>query len=78
MSDLNISGFRFSEADVKKVLTSPEGKKLLQLLSQDGGKALRQAADALKNGQSRTAQQILSPIMESEAAAGLIKKLNQE
>ena len=78
MSELNFSGFRFSEADVKKVLTSPEGKKLLQLLNQDGGKALRQAADALKNGQNQTAQQILQPIMESDAAAGLIKKLNRE
>ena len=78
MSELNFSGFRFSEADVKKVLTSPEGKKLLQLLNQDGGKALRQAADALKNGQNQTAQQILQPIMESDAAVGLIKKLNRE
>ena len=78
MPELNFSGFRFSEADVKKVLTSPEGKKLLQLLNQDGGKALRQAADALKNGQNQTAQQILQPIMESDAAAGLIKKLNRE
>ena len=78
MPELNFSGFRFSEADVKKVLTSTEGKKLLQLLNQDGGKALRQAADALKNGKNQTAQQILQPIMESDAAAGLIKKLNRE
>ena len=78
MSDFNFSNFHFSEADVRKALTSPEGLKLLQILNRDGGKKLREAADALKNGRSDTAQQILAPLVETEEAAQLLKKLKQE
>ena len=78
MSDFNFSNFHFSEADVRKALTSPEGLKLLQILNRDGGKKLREAADALKNGHSDTAQQILAPLVEAEEAAQLLQKLKQE
>ena len=78
MAEWNVSGYQFSESDVKKVLTTPEGKKLLQLLNRDGGKTLQQAAQALKNGQSEAAQQLLKPLMESEAATELVQKLNRE
>lgn len=67
----------FDPAAVRRVLGSPEGQQILQLLNQDGGQALKKAADALRAGDAETARQVLSPIMESEAAAGLIDKLNQ-
>ena len=78
MPRINFSDFHFSEADVKKALTSPEGQKLLRLLNQDGGKRLREAAEALKNGRQEEAQAILSPMMESREASQLIQKLNRE
>lgn len=78
VSDFNFSNFHFSEADVKKALTSPEGLKLLQILNQDGGKRLREAAAALKNGQSDAAQQILAPLVETEDATALLQKFKQE
>lgn len=78
MPGINFSDFHFSEADVKKALTSPEGQKLLQLLNRDGGKRLREAAEALKNGRQEEAQAILSPVMESSEASQLIQKLNRE
>ena len=78
MPGINFSDFHFSEADVKKALTSPEGQKLLQLLNRDGGKRLREAAEALKNGRQEEAQAILSPMMESREASQLIQKLNRE
>ncbi len=78
VSDFNFSNFHFSEADVRKALTSPEGLKLLQILNRDGGEKLRAAAVALKNGQSETAQQILAPLVETEEAAQLLQKLKQE
>lgn len=77
MQDFHFSDYHFSEADVKKALTSPEGKKLLQLLSQDGGTRLRQAADALRSGNTAGFQEILSPVMKTEEAAALLKKLDQ-
>ena len=41
-------GLPFSEQQIRRVLGSPEGQKLLQLLSRDGGAALRQAAQAMR------------------------------
>jgi len=78
MPDFNFSDFHVSEAEVKRVLASPEGMQLLQLLNQDGGKRLRQAAEALKNGRQSDAQQIISPLMESREAAQLLKKLERK
>ena len=66
----------FSEADIQKVLGSQEGRKLLQLLRQDGS-ALQQAANALKAGDSARAQEILRPLMESPSVAQLVKKINE-
>ena len=40
----------FQPEQVRQVLGSPAGKKLLQLLTQDGGAALQQAAARLKAG----------------------------
>ena len=67
----------FNEKDIKRVLGSPEGQQILRLLNRDGGQALRQAADALRSGNTEEAKRVLSPIMESEEAAGLINKLNK-
>ena len=67
----------FNEKDIKRVLGSPEGQQILRLLHRDGGQALRQAADALRSGNTEEAKRVLSPIMESEEAAGLINKLNK-
>ena len=67
----------FNEKDIKRVLGSPEGQQILRLLDRDGGQALRQAADALRSGNTEEAKRVLSPIMESEEAAGLINKLNK-
>ena len=67
----------FTEKDIKRVLGSPEGQQILRLLNRDGGQALRQAADALRSGNTEEAKRVLSPIMESEQAAGLINKLNK-
>ena len=67
----------FNEKDIQRVLGSPEGQQILRLLNRDGGQALRQAADALRSGNTEEAKRVLSPIMESEEAAGLINKLNK-
>lgn len=67
----------FDAQDVRRVLGSPEGQKILKLLNQDGGKALRQAADALRSGKPEDAMKALSPIMDTDEAAALIDKINK-
>ena len=67
----------FDAQDVRRVLGSPEGQKILKLLNRDGGRALRQAADALRSGKPEDALKALSPIMDTEEAAALIDKINK-
>ena len=71
-------GLPFSEQQIRSVLGSPEGQKLLQLLNQDGGVALRQAAQAMRAGDYTAAQRVLSPMMQSPQAQQLIAKLNEK
>ena len=78
MPEFHLSDYSFSEADVKRVLTSPEGQKLLRLLNRDGGVRLRQAAEALKRGDQAAAQQALRPVMVTEEAARLVQSINRE
>jgi len=68
----------FSEADIKKVLGSKEGQALLRLLSRDGGTALKQAAAALKAGNTAQAQNVLKPVLQTSEAAELLQKLTQK
>ena len=78
MMDTKSSLPSFTEADIKKVLGTPEGQALLKLLNKDGGNALRQAAKAVKSGDMKAAQDWVRPIMESKDAAKLIEKINQK
>lgn len=68
----------FTEADIKKVLGSPEGQALLQMLNKDGGTMLRQAAAAVRSGDMEKAKRLVQPVMESRDAAALIEKINQK
>ncbi|MBS6366664.1 MAG: hypothetical protein KH420_04880 [Clostridiales bacterium] len=68
----------FSQADIRKVLGTDEGKKLIAYLSRDGGAVLKQAAEALKRGDQAAAQQILSPMMQTAEAQELVDKINRK
>ena len=70
-------GFPFSENQIRAVLGSSEGKKLIELLQSDGGERLRQAAAAIKNGNYASAQTILEPVMQTPEAAELVSKINR-
>ena len=63
---------------VKKLLASSAGKQLLQLLNQDGGAALQQAAACLKTGNLSGAQSAVAPIMEQAQAQALLRQLEQD
>ncbi|MDO4845765.1 MAG: hypothetical protein Q3977_04045 [Oscillospiraceae bacterium] len=72
-----ISGLpSFSEAEIRKVLGTPEGRSLLQMLREDRSNTLQKAADALKAGDAERAQALLRPMMETPAVAELIRKIN--
>lgn len=66
----------FSPAEIKAVLGSAEGKRLLELLNRDGGTLLRQAAESIRRGDQDNAKQLLEPLMQSGEAAELVRKIN--
>ena len=71
------AGFSFTSQQLAAVLSSREGKQLLALLSRDGGNALSQAAQALKNGDAELAKSLVGPMMQSDEAQALIAKINE-
>lgn len=62
--------------DIRRLLGTKEGQQLLKLLNQDGGAALRQAADSIKAGDYEAVKQKLGPLLATEEAAQLLQKLD--
>lgn len=74
----NGNGLPFDLDTAKKLLASDAGKQLLQLLTRDGGAALRQAADHLRNGNTEQAKQAMAATMETPEIQELVDTLNRE
>lgn len=60
--------------DVRRILGSPEGQKLLSMLRSSG--SMQEAATAVQQGRVGEAQAMLRPLMEDPEAAALLQKLN--
>jgi hypothetical protein len=66
----------FTEEQMKAFAGSQEGRRLMALLSRDGGAAFRRAAGAYRAGDFAAAQQTLGPLLETPEAAALLAKLS--
>ena len=66
----------FSPEQLRRGLGSAEGRQLLALLASGGGERLRQAADAAKQGDHAQAMELLRPVLNTEQAQALLRKLN--
>lgn len=62
-------------AQIKQLLTSPEGRALVRLLQADGGAGLRRAADALQAGDAKGARAALTPLLAGTEAEALAQSL---
>ena len=74
----NAANNSFSESDLRRVLASAEGQRLLALLRRDGGDALRQAMQAVKRGDYDGAKTTLEPMLQSPEAQRLLDNLKTE
>jgi hypothetical protein len=61
---------------MKKLLETQEGKRLIALLSGDG-KSIQAAGKALKQGNTQQAQNIMAPFMEDPEVQRLLKSLEK-
>ena len=67
----------FSQEQIKAVMGSKEGQRLIQLLQTDGGKTLSQAAAELRTGNTEGVKSILRPVTESPEVAQLLRQIHQ-
>lgn len=67
----------FTPGQLQSVLGTQEGKRLLQLLNRDGGKALRQAAAAARSGDYETAKRIMQPLVQTPEASALLEQIDR-
>lgn len=63
--------------EFQKLMQTSEGKQLVKLLNQDGGKALKQAGAALQQGDETGAKDTLTPLLEQREIRTLLEKLNR-
>ena len=59
----------FSPEQLRRILGSAEGRQLLALLASGGG-------DAAKQGDHARAMELLQPVLNTEQAQALLRKLN--
>ena len=69
---------QISPQQLKQMMASSEMRKLIALLSQDGGATLRQAAQHFRSGDSQGAQELLRPLIEQKEAAELLNRIQQK
>lgn len=70
------NAFSFSEAEVRAVLGSQEGRQLIELLNRDGGAALRRAAESVKGGDMAAAKAAIAPLLQTQQARELMQSIN--
>ena len=70
-------GVPVSEQDLGRLAASAEGQRLLKLLGQDGGAAVRSAWEALQAGDQDRAKQVMNQALSSPEAVELLQKLGQ-
>ena len=69
--------FSGQQANIQKLLSTAEGRKLLTLLSQNGGGTLQQAGNALKQGNTQQAQNLMAPLLEDPEVQRLLRSLEK-
>ena len=65
---------KFSQKEMQRVLSSPEGKELLAMLSKSEG--FQAARVAFKKGDMNTVQSALQPVLQTKEAGELLHKIN--
>lgn len=67
-----------NKALVQQLMHSPDGQKLLAMLTQDGGAQLKKATNAAAQGNTADIVHMIAQLMKSEEGAKLVHKLNNQ
>ena len=58
-----------------KILTTPQGKAVVEALMSDGGKSLQKAAEDARRGNIDTARRMLSAVAATTEGAEILQKI---
>lgn len=73
-----IERMKQNPAAVQQLLTSPDGQKLIQMMTQsDNGASLQKAANNAMRGNASQLMQMVNQLMQSPEGAELIERINQ-
>ncbi len=72
------SSMPFGSEEIKRIIGSPEAAQLLKLLQMGDQAGLRQAAEAVRNGDYAKAISNLQPMMNSPASAQLLQQIEKK
>lgn len=77
MQNQNINPNDLSIQEAMRLASSPAGKKLLQLLQQNGGDELRQAVSKASSGDYTQAKQAIHALLDNPEAKKLLEQLGR-
>lgn len=69
---------KISAQQLKNLVASPEGQRLIALMQQDGGETARRAAEAYQSGDVAAAQTLLQSVIQSREAEDLRKAFGRK
>ncbi|WP_295859096.1 hypothetical protein [uncultured Oscillibacter sp.] len=73
-----IQGMNQDPAAVQRLLSSQDGRRLVQMMAQvNGGPALQQAANSAMRGDTGQIVQMVNRLMQSPEGAALVERINQ-
>ena len=71
-----LRALRENQAAVKQLMSSPDGQKLLAMLTEDGGTKLKQATESAEKGNTADVVHMIAEIMQTKEGSALIQRLN--
>lgn len=73
-----IQGMNQDSAAIQRLLSSQDGRRLVQMMAQvNGGPALQQAANNAMRGDTGQIVQMVNRLMQSPEGAALVERINQ-
>lgn len=63
--------------EFQKLMSTPEGRQLIKLLSSDGGRTLREAGAALKNGDQGAVRETMAPVLRDPQVKKLMEAVEK-
>ena len=69
--------FQDAAQAIRAMMNTPDGKRLMALLGADGGKTLREAANAVQQGNEKRAQDTMAPLLSNPEVQKILSAMNR-